>query len=233
MSWLSFLISRWDLLISINAIHILSNYLILTRQALLLSLLLRCQCAASATLIGTVLLSVVGFLRTDVAVECVLMRASNTHLTLTHLLRILVKWFISIPSCLLRHRLLLARQIHSLLLLCFAWLGIRFWKSGWLLVTGVVLEEDTLFVWNCVLRRIFLIVVVAERWAGVLSCSTGAHSIVILGIESSTDTWFMHLIPWIIWLILGVCNVLLKLRVILILYSNLLNVLGGLIVVWV
>jgi hypothetical protein len=34
-------------------------------------------------------------------------------------------------------------------------------------------------------------------------------------------------------LILVVCNVLLKLRVILILYSNLLNVLGGLIVVWV
>lgn len=73
MSWLCFLISRWDLLISINAIHIFSNYLILTRQALLLSLLLRCQGATSATLVGTVLLSVVCFLRTNVAVECVLM----------------------------------------------------------------------------------------------------------------------------------------------------------------
>ena len=73
MSWLCFLISRWDLLISINAIHIFSNYLILTRQALLLSLLLRGQGATSATLVGTVLLSVVCFLRTNVAVECVLM----------------------------------------------------------------------------------------------------------------------------------------------------------------
>ena len=91
MSWLSFLISRWDLLICINAIHILSNYLILTRQALLLSLLLRCQRAASAYLVGTILLSIVGFLRTYVAVECVLMGSTNAHLTLTHMLRILVK----------------------------------------------------------------------------------------------------------------------------------------------
>ena len=73
MSWLSFLISRWDLLISINAIHILSNYLILTRQRLLLSLLLRSQSTTSASNVSTVLLSVVRFLTVHVTVESVLM----------------------------------------------------------------------------------------------------------------------------------------------------------------
>ena len=73
MSWLSFLISRWDLLISINAIHIFSNYLILTRQRLLLSLLLRSQSTTSASNVSTVLLSVVRFLTVHVTVESVLM----------------------------------------------------------------------------------------------------------------------------------------------------------------
>lgn len=109
ISWLGFLIGRWNLFVSINAVHIFSNDFILTRQWLLLSLLLRCQCSTSASNVGTVLLSVVSFLTAYVAVESVLMRATNTHLTLTQMLRILIKWFIRISSCLLRHSLLLTR----------------------------------------------------------------------------------------------------------------------------
>lgn len=229
MSWLSFLISRWDLLISINAIHIFSNYLILTRQRLLLSLLLRSQSTTSASNVSTVLLSVVRFLTVHVTVESVLMWATNTHLTLTHVLSILVKGFITISSCFLCHGLLLARQIHSFFLLCFTGLSIRFGKCGWL-VGYAVLEEDTLFIWSCFFC---VVVIVAERWTGILSCSTWAHSIIVFSVKSSSDTWFMHLVPWIIRLILGFCNVLLELRVILILYRDLLNVLGRLIVVWV
>jgi len=150
MSWLCFLISSWNLLVSINAIHILSNNLILTRQALLLCLLLACQSATSASNVGTVLLSVVRFRAMAVAVESVLVRAANTHLTLTNMLRILIKAFVSIPLRLLRHSLLLTTQIHCLLLLRLARLSITFRKSGWL-VTYVVLEEDTLFVGDCVL----------------------------------------------------------------------------------
>jgi hypothetical protein len=230
MSWLSFLISRWDLLISINAIHILSNYLILTSQRLLLSLLLRSQSTTSASNVSTVLLSVVRFLTVHVTVESVLMWAINAHLTLAHVLSILVKRFIAISSCLLSHGLLLAREIHSFLFLCFTWLSIWFGKSGWL-VGYAVLEEDTLFIWSVCFFCI--VVIVAERWTSILSCSTWAHSIIVFSVKSSSDTWFMHLVPWIIWLILGFCNVLLELRVILILYRDLLNVLGRLIVVWV
>ena len=109
MSWLCFLICSWNLFVSINAVHIFSNDFILTRKRLLLCLLLRSECSSSASNVSTVLLSVVSFLTAYVAVESVLMRATNTHLTLTQMLRILVKWFIRISSCLLRHSLLLTR----------------------------------------------------------------------------------------------------------------------------
>lgn len=110
-----------------------------------------------------------------------------------------------------------------------SWLCIWFRKIGCLLVADIVLEKNALFVWS--LSSIFLLV--AKGAASVLSCATWAHSIVILGIESSSNTWLMHLIPWIGRLIVCIFNILLELRVILILHWNLLNILRRLIVVWV
>ena len=131
--------------------------------------------------VGTVLLSIVGFLTVDVTVESVLVWATNTHLTLTHLLRILVKRFISIPCSFLRHSLLLAWQIHCFLLLCLARLSIGFSKSG-LLIGNAVLEKYTLFVWNCCILNSGVFLVVAERRACILSCTTWTHSIIIFSI---------------------------------------------------
>ena len=57
-------------------------------EALLLRLLLTCQSSTSASHVGTVLLSVVGFraVSVSVSVESVLVGAANTHLTLTNML---------------------------------------------------------------------------------------------------------------------------------------------------
>ena len=148
------------------------------------------------------------------------------------MLWILIKTLISIPLRLLSHSLLLTTQIHSLLLLRLPRLCITFGKSGWL-IGYVVLEEDTLFVGDCVLDGglSFFWWLVRERWAGVLSGARRAHSIVVFGIKSSSNTWLMNLIPWIIRLILCFLNVLLELRIVLILHWDLLNVLGRLVVV--
>ena len=91
VSWLCFLVGSWDLFTCIDTIHIFSNDLIFTGQRLLLSLLLRCQSSTSASHVCTILLSIIALLASNVSIECVLMRATNTHLTLTQMLRILIK----------------------------------------------------------------------------------------------------------------------------------------------
>lgn len=235
VSWLSFLVSGWNLLISINTIHILSNNLILTCKWLLLGLLLRCQSATSWSSVGTVLLSVVYFLAVDVAVEGVVLASANTHLTLTQMLTILIKTLVRISNLLfLSHGLLLVTEIHGLLFcLWFAWLGIWFGKSG-LLITYAILKQNTLFVWDGVLNWVSFLIV-AERWSCILSCTTWTYGIIILSIQSSLQSTFMHLISRIaLWLLIRVSYVLLELRIILILGRNLLHwLLGILVVVWV
>lgn len=222
MSWLCFLVCCWNLLIGINAIHVLCYNLILTCKRLLLSLLLWCQITTSLSYIRAVLLSVVRFLAVYVTVEGVLLAATNTHLTLTqHMLTILIKTFICVSNLLfLRQCLLLVTKVHSLLFLSFTRLCIWLGKSG-LLITYTILKYNILLICNGVLNW-FSFLIVAERRSCILPRTTGAYGIVILGIKSSTNTTFVHLISRICLWLLRVCYVLLELRVVLVLDRNLL-----------
>ena len=177
MSWLLFLIGGWNLFVSINTVHVLGNNLILTSQTLLLLLLLWRHSTTSTSNMSTILLSVICFLAVLLPVESVLMWATNTHLTPTHILRILIKAFIAIPSFLIQRRLLLLlTQIHSLLLCRLSRLCIWFTQTICWLTSDAWLKENTLLIW---IWSIGVLWIVTEWTASVLTSTARSDCVIV------------------------------------------------------